>query len=145
TGHAAGHGPLDLTGTDLAGVDLPEGSGKTGLIIVDIVNGFATAGAGNLAPSVANAQVSHMVSEADLTAYGLPVFAFVDSHQPGKAEPLYPLHCEIGTGEENLVPELLWLEDELGATLVRKDCINGFIGAYRADGSNALLDWLNRE
>ncbi len=142
--------PLDLTGTVLTGVDLPEGSGKTGLIIVDIVNGFATVGAGNLAPPVANAQVSRMVAEADrlakaFTAQGLPVFAFLDSHQPGKAEPPYPPHCEIGTGEENLVPELLWLEDEPAATLVRKDCINGFIGAYRADGSNALLDWLNRE
>ncbi|MFP6697305.1 MAG: isochorismatase family protein [Alphaproteobacteria bacterium] len=114
--------PLDLTGTVLTGVDLPEGSGKTGLIIVDIVNGFATVGAANLAPAGLNAQVSRMV-----------------------AEPPYPPHCEIGTGEENLVPELLWLEDEPGATLVRKDCINGFIGAYRADGSNALLDWLNRE
>ncbi len=124
------------------------GEGRTGLIIVDIVNGFATVGAGNLAPPVENPQVSRMVEEAnklarDFTTRGWPVFAFLDSHEPGKAEPPYPPHCEIGTGEENLVPELLWLEDEPNATLVRKDCINGFIGAYQADGSNALLDWLN--
>jgi nicotinamidase-related amidase len=128
---------------------LKAAEGKTGLIIVDIVNGFATVGAGNLAPPVESPQVSRMVEEAnklarDFTARGWPVFAFLDSHQPGKAEPPYPPHCEIGTGEENLVPELLWLEDAANATLVRKDCINGFIGAYQSDGSNALLDWLNR-
>ncbi len=129
-------------------LDVSNGGGDIGLIIVDIVNGFATVGAGNLAPPVENPQVSQMVKEADrlardFTAKGRPVFAFLDSHEPGKAEPPYPPHCEIGTGEENLVPELLWLEDAQLATLVRKDCINGFIGAYQSDGSNALLDWLN--
>ena len=42
------------------------------------------------------------------------------------------------------MPELSWLEDEANATLVRKDCINGFVGAIRRDGSNALVDWLNQ-
>ena len=45
------------------------------------------------------------------------------------AEPPYPPHCEAGTGEENLVPELAWLERDSNTMLVRKDCINGFIGA----------------
>ena len=60
--------PLVMEPLDLTGIDLPEGSGKTGLIIVDIVNGFATVGAGNLAPPVANAQVSRMAAEADRLA-----------------------------------------------------------------------------
>ncbi|MDP6692279.1 MAG: isochorismatase family protein [Alphaproteobacteria bacterium] len=139
--------PLALDGLDLD--NSVTSTGGMGLILVDIVNGFATVGAGNLAPPVANSQVSQMVAEANRLARGFaernwPLLAFLDSHQPGKAEPPYPPHCEIGTGEENLVPELLWLEEEANATLVRKDCINGFIGAIRPDGSNILVDWLNR-
>jgi len=62
---------------------------------------------------------------------------------PGKPEPPYPPHCEKGTGEEELVPELKWLEQENAATLVRKNCINGFIGAFRPDGGNSVVDWVN--
>ena len=87
---------------------------RAGLVIVDEVNGFATVGAG----------------------------AFQDTHIPGKPEPPYPPHCEAGTGEEELVPELKWLEQDANTTLVRKDCINGFIGAMRSDGSNAVADWV---
>lgn len=124
------------------------GAGRVGLVIVDEVNGFATVGAGNLAPPVDNPQVSTMVSETDrlaraFSAKGWPVLAFLDTHVPGKPEPPYPPHCEAGTGEENLVPELAWLEQDANATLVRKDCINGFVGAIRPDGSNAVVDWVN--
>ncbi len=119
-----------------------------GLVIVDEVNGFATVGAGNLAPPAPNSQVSQMVTETDRLARafadaGRPLLAFLDTHEPGKPEPPYPPHCEAGTGEENLVPELAWLDDSPAATLVRKDCINGFVGAIRADGSNAVVDWVN--
>ncbi|MDA1101024.1 MAG: isochorismatase family protein [Proteobacteria bacterium] len=139
--------PLALASLHLN--DAGSAGGQFGLVMVDIVNGFATVGAGNLAPPVENPQVSRMVSEADrlaraFAARGWPMLAFLDSHQAGKPEPPYPPHCEIGTGEENLVPELLWLEGEANATLLRKDCINGFVGAIRPDGSNALVDWLNR-
>ncbi|MBT3330954.1 MAG: isochorismatase family protein [Rhodospirillaceae bacterium] len=140
--------PLAVTPLRLNGAD--GGASRFGLIMVDIVNGFATVGAGNLAPPVPNAQVSHMVDEAvrlsrTFADQGWPMLAFMDSHEPGKPEPPYPPHCEIGTGEEDLVPELAWLESEAAATLVRKDCINGFVGAIRPNGSNALVDWLNDE
>ena len=119
-----------------------------GLIIVDIVNGFATVGAGNLAPPTENAQVTRMVAESDRLARGFgekgwPVLAFLDTHVPGKPEPPYPPHCEQGTGEEELVPALQWLESAPTATLVRKDCINGFVGAIGPDGRNAVVDWAN--
>lgn len=120
-----------------------------GLVIVDIVNGFATVGAGALAPPVPDEQVARMVTETDSLARaflgeGRPVLAFLDTHQPGKPEPPYPPHCEAGTGEEELVPQLKWLEDERGATLVRKDCINGFVGAIDpATGRNAVVDWVD--
>lgn len=121
----------------------------TGLVIVDEVNGFASVGAGPLAPPRENPAVSRMISETDrlarsFSARGWPILAFLDSHEPGKAEPPYPPHCEIGTGQENLVPALAWLGDCPQAQLMRKDCINGYIGAEQRDGSNIVRDWIAR-
>lgn len=119
----------------------------TGLVIVDEVNGFATVGGGNLAPLSENLQVTRMVDETDRLARGFrrqgwPILAFLDTHQPGKPEPPYPPHCERGTGEEELVPKLKWLERDNAAKLIRKDCINGFVGAMRPDGGNGVVDWI---
>ena len=50
--------PTAMTRYDMAGR-------RTGLIIVDEVNGFATVGAGNLAPPTPNAQVARMIVETD--------------------------------------------------------------------------------
>ena len=128
----------------------------TGLVIVDEVNGFCTVGAGNLAPPAPDAQISRMVEETDrlarrFVAAKRPVLAFLDTHEPGKPEPPYPPHCERGTGEENLVRELEWLADEPDVTLIRKDCINGFVGAMEATPirgahgatHNRCVDWVN--
>jgi nicotinamidase-related amidase len=131
--------------------------GRTvGLVIVDEVNGFCTVGAGALAPPAPDSQVARMVEETDRLARRFaeekrPILAFLDTHQPGKPEPPYPPHCERGTGEENLVPELAWLEECNGATLIRKDCINGFVGAIEASyvggahgqHHNKAVDWIN--
>lgn len=122
---------------------------RAGLVIVDEVNGFATVGAGPLAPPKPNAQVSRMVAETDRLARrfaerGAPIAAFLDTHEPGKPEPPYPPHCERGTGEENLVPELAWLETHPGASLIRKDCINGFVGAMESGArENRVVGWIN--
>jgi len=121
----------------------------TGLIIVDEVNGFAAVGGGNLAEPSENAQVTRMIDETDrlarsFTAQGWPIVAFLDTHEPGKPEPPYSPHCEAGSGEEELVDQLKWLEGNANATLVRKDCINGFIGGIGADGRNAVVDWINQ-
>ena len=127
---------------------LSVGARRTGLVIVDEVNGFATVGAGYLAPPVENPQVTRMVDETDrlaraFTAGKRPILAFLDTHVPGKAEPPYPPHCEAGTGQENLVPQLAWLENDKHSTLVRKDCINGFVGSIGPDGRNRVVDWTN--
>jgi nicotinamidase-related amidase len=119
----------------------------TGLVIVDEVNGFCTVGCGPLAPPVPNEQVSRMVRETEALArqfaeQGWPILAFLDTHEPGKPEPPYPPHCERGTGQENLVPELEWLGGSEHATLIRKDCINGFVGAIEESGRNLLVDWI---
>ncbi len=121
----------------------------TGLVIVDEVNGFATVGCGPLAPPAPNPQISAMIGETmglarRFEAQGWPILAFLDTHEPGKPEPPYPPHCERGTGQENLVPDLAWLDSARHATLLRKDCINGFVGAIRDDGRNLVVDWVNR-
>ncbi|CAA0807369.1 Nicotinamidase 1 [Striga hermonthica] len=83
---------------------------KAGLVLVDIINGFCTVGAGNLAPREPNKQISEMVDESSKLAKIFcdkkwPVIAFLDSHHPGKIEHPYPPHCINGTDESNLVPE----------------------------------------
>lgn len=141
------HCPIQTTAYDLRGR-------TAGLVIVDEVNGFCTVGAGNLAPPVHDEQISTMVGQTvelarHFTSNRWPILAFLDTHEPGKPEPPYPPHCEIGTGEERLVPELAWLEGDPHATLIKKDCINGFVGAMehspKAHGAthNRFVDWVN--
>jgi nicotinamidase-related amidase len=130
----------------LAPFDLGRVTG--GLIVVDEVNGFATVGAGPLAPAAPNAQVDRMVSETarlarEFAGRKRPIAVFLDSHEPGKPEPPYPPHCERGTGQDELVPALDWLKTCPQATLIRKDCINGFVGAIRPDGTNVMVGWVN--
>jgi nicotinamidase-related amidase len=139
----------------LAPYDLP--ASDVGLIIVDVVNGFCTVGAGNLAPVEPNAQIARMVDETArlarrFSAAKRPILAFLDTHEPGKPEPPYPPHCERGTGEENLVPELEFLKNEPDAVLIRKDCINDFVGSIEATPArnahgvshNRCVDWINQ-
>ena len=45
--------------------------------------------------------------------------------------------------EEELVDELIWLERDANTMLVRKDCINGFVGAIGPDERNAVVDLVN--
>ena len=122
---------------------------KCGLVVVDEVNGFATVGAGALAPRQPNAQVSRMVDETDrlarfFAARGLPIAAFLAPHEPFQPEPPYPPHCARGTGEEELVPALQWFPDCPQATLMRPDCITCFVGAQALDsGENGMVRWVN--
>jgi len=122
---------------------------RCGLVIIDEVNGFVTVGAGALAPRSANPQVSQMVSETDRLAKWFsessrPIAAFLDTHTPGKPEPPYPPHCEQGSGEEDLVEKLKWLQTCQHVTVFRKDCINGFVGAHDPNtGENSFVSWVN--
>jgi nicotinamidase-related amidase len=129
-------------------VVLPSSPHKhVGLVVVDEVNGFCTVGAGNLAPQQQNEQVAQMVEETvqmakAFSSRGWPILALLDTHEEHKPEPPYPPHCIRGTGEENLIPELKWLESDPNALLLRKDCIDGFIGGIQDDGSNTIVDWI---
>ncbi len=131
---------------------LPE---RSGLVIVDEVNGFCTPGAGNLAPPAPDARIERMVEETDRLARAFadrhrPIFVTLDTHEPDRPEPPYPPHCIRGSGEEELVPRLAWLERYPEATLLRKDCINTFVGAMEpanvrgAHGLfvNRFVDWV---
>ncbi|KAK6135656.1 hypothetical protein DH2020_030593 [Rehmannia glutinosa] len=120
---------------------------KAGLVLVDIINGFCTVGAGSLAPREPNRQISEMIEESEKLAKVFcdkkwPVLAFLDSHQPGKLEHPYPPHCITGTDESNLVPALSWIEEEPNVTIRRKDCYDGFVGSIQEDGSNVFVDWV---
>ncbi|XP_059647988.1 nicotinamidase 1-like [Cornus florida] len=120
---------------------------KTGLVLVDIINGFCTVGAGNLAPTEPNRQISEMINESARLARVFcdkkwPVLAFLDSHHPDKLEHPYPPHCITGTDESNLVPALQWLEKEPNVTIRRKDCYDGYLGSIEEDGSNVFVDWV---
>ncbi|KAA0683137.1 isochorismatase family protein [Azospirillum brasilense] len=128
-------------------------AGGTGLVIIDEVKGFAAVGCGPLAPAAPNAQVDRMIAETDRLARrfagaGWPICVSLDRHAPDKPEPPYLPHCLVGTGHDELVSELAWLESEPSATLIAKDCINFFIGATETDGAgkagrNRLVDWVN--
>lgn len=125
-------------------------SQRVGLIIIDEIVGFAQTGGGNLAPQHPNAQVEEMVRETNRLAKSFsnlkwPILAFRDCHIPGKAEAPYPPHCEKGTGEEEFVPELKWLEKDPQTTIIDKDCINGFIGAQNDLGINLFVDWVKQK
>ncbi|GKV02330.1 hypothetical protein SLEP1_g14784 [Rubroshorea leprosula] len=127
-------------------VVFPE-EGLTGLVLVDIINGFCTVGAGNLAPREPNRQLSRMINESAKLAKlfcekKLPVMAFLDTHQPNKPEEPYPPHCITGTDESNLVPALQWIENEPNVTIRRKDCYDGYLGSIENDGSNVFVDWV---
>ncbi|CAI9777658.1 unnamed protein product [Fraxinus pennsylvanica] len=126
---------------------LLSGDVKTGLVLVDIVNGFCTVGSGNLAPQAPDEQISGMVDESVKLAKMFsekkwPIYALLDTHHPDIPEPPYPPHCLAGTDESKLIPALQWLENEPSATLRCKGCIDGFLGSFEKDGSNVFVDWV---
>ncbi|XP_047335120.1 nicotinamidase 1-like [Impatiens glandulifera] len=141
---------LDLLKTELPIEEEPlilSGDVNTGLVVVDVINGFCTVGAGNLAPAVPNKQISGMVEETvrisrKFSENKWPIYALLDTHHPDKPEHPYPPHCLAGTDESELVPDLKWLENEENVTIRRKDCINGYIGSTEKDGSNVFINWV---
>lgn len=119
--------------------------GRPGLLIVDEVHGFCTVGRGPLAPAVPNPQVDRMIDETNRLAKIIrPKLVFRDSHAPGQDEAPYPAHCEAGTGDDELVDALAWLEGDADTTVMPKECINGVIGGIQPDGTNIVFDWAVR-
>ena len=122
------------------------GTGPVGLVIVDAGVGFTREG--NLAdpehmvPMVETIGTTWHALKAALGDQ-LHTLCFLDTHQPDIPEPPYPPHCIIGTGEELMDPHLAWLLDTPQVEIIRKDCINGFVGAIdRKTGVNAFCEWV---
>lgn len=133
--------PVAATAFDLAGR-------RCGLVVIDEQNGFATVGAGPLAPVEPNDQIDRMIAETDRLARrfeerGLPIAVFLDWHATDRPEPPYPPHCLAGTAEAELVPALAWLEHSPAATILKADCINDFVGSIDPEtGRNAIVEWI---
>jgi nicotinamidase-related amidase len=119
-------------------------SGRVGLVVVDPGVGFTRRGAlsdpERMVPMVHRIGAEYRALKAAFP--DLRVLVFLDTHHPDIPEPPYPTHGVIGTGEEDVDPDLAWLLAEPGVTVVRKDCINGFVGAIdRHTGRNAFAEW----
>lgn len=124
----------------------PAPTGQVGLVMVDPCVGFTRRG--NLSDPTHMVPMVHAMSDRCRQLRGdlgdrLRVLVFLDTQHPDIPEPPYPPHCIVGTGEEDLDPDLRWLLDEPRVTILRKDCINGFVGAIdRATGRNVFVDWV---
>ena len=126
--------PVQPVSYDLAGRE-------AGLVVVDVIDGWCTPGAGPLAPATPEAGIERMVEVNGGLARSFlrrrrAVLALVN----GSTRP----------GGETLVPALRWLEDEPDATVLRTDCVNGFVGGIEAvhhgthgTSRNRVVDWVN--
>jgi nicotinamidase-related amidase len=99
-------------------------AGRTALIIVDMINGFAREGAlasprvGGLIPAIRD-----LLQRAK--DRGIPAVAFGDSHLENSLEfESYPPHCIAGTAESEVVAELAGVG---GYTFLPKHSTNGFL------------------
>jgi nicotinamidase-related amidase len=132
--------------------------GETGLVIVNEIGAFGAAGAGPFAPIAPDAQIAPIVAEIDRLARRFverrwPILALVDAHEAGRPEPSPPYpprRDEHGSSSEELAPELAWLEKDPDVTLLRKDCVNGFVGGIEpvhhgthGTSRNRVVDWVN--
>ncbi|CAI0474317.1 unnamed protein product [Linum tenue] len=87
------------------------GNLRTGVIMVDIINGFYIVGAGNLAPRRPDKKLLKMGEELMRLSRAfynkkLHVFSFLDTHHIDVPKPPYPSHCIPSTHEANLAPKL---------------------------------------
>ncbi len=98
--------------------------GKTGLVIVDMVNGFLTEGILS-SPRSASVlpEVENLLKMAN--AYKMPVVAFADCHEPDCIEfQSFPPHCIRGTSESEIAESL----QNIGGYLkIEKNSTNGFL------------------
>ena len=120
--------------------------GAVGLIVVDAGVGFTRSGnlsdPAHMIPMVRRIGAEYRALRAAL-GDRLHTLCFLDTHHPDVPEPPYPPHGIIGTGEEEMDPELAWLPAEPQVTVVRKDCINGFVGGIDPrTGRNLVVEWV---
>jgi len=120
--------------------------GNVGLVIVDPGRGFTREGnladPNHMVPMVMRIAADYQDLKADL-GDRLHVLIFLDTHHADIPEPPYPPHGVIGTGEEDIDPALEFLLNEPNVTVIRKDCINGFVGSISlVTGDIKFADWM---
>lgn len=125
---------------------VPIGPGNVGIVVIDAGVAFTRRGQlsdpDHMIPMVRRIGATWRDLDTDLEDR-LYTLCFLDTHHADIPEPPYPTHGVIGTGEEDIDPELAWLPQQPRVTVVRKDCINGFVGAIdRATGHNAFCAWV---
>lgn len=122
------------------------GQGPVGLVIVDAGVAFTRRGSlsdpEHMVPMVH--RIAHIWHDLDRRLGDrLHTLCFLDTHHADIPEPPYPPHGVIGTGEEDMDPELAWLLERPQVEVVRKDCINGFVGSIdRQTGHNRFCAWV---
>lgn len=115
---------LDLT-EKLTSVDLSEfPPGRTVLVIIDMVNGFAREGA--LQSPRVEALIPEIVRlSKSFDEKGMEKLAFADSHSHESPEfAAYPPHCLLETTESDIVEEI---REVGGYQLIPKNSTNGFL------------------
>ncbi len=117
--------------------DLKLDASTTGIIVVDPVVGFCDRGA--LSDPARMQPMVKQINELLKTFSDTRVLIFLDTHD--KSEPPYPDHCMIGSGEEEITKDLKWVLNQKRTTIIKKDCINGFIGSIKK-GRNLLTQWI---
>ena len=131
--------PIQLGSYDVGG----EGAG---LAIVNPIGALCAAESGEIATE---GRIGGMVARCDALARRFlerrsPVLALADadaSVMPSSGR---------GQGAAELVAELAWLRNEPDVTLLRKDCIDGFVGGIEpiyhgthGTSRNRVVDWVN--
>jgi nicotinamidase-related amidase len=134
--------PISLSEISLSGTH------AVGLVVVDAGVAFTRQGTlsdpTHMLPMVRRIGEHFKALEAALGSR-LHTLCFLDTHHPDIPEPPYPPHGVMGTGEENIDPELEWLLEKPQLTVIRKDCINGFVGGIdRETGRNAVAEWVKQ-
>ena len=121
----------------------------TGLAIVNPIKALCSVGAGPFAPAADDDRIDGLVERSDALArrfveWRCPVLTLVDTTDavvvPGGG----------GQGAAELAAELAWLGDDPDVTVLRKDCMDGFVGGIEpiyhgthGTSRNRVVDWVN--
>ena len=120
--------------------------------IVDMVNGFCKPGCGPLAPPAPDPIMATTIGQVSGLAtrfrnQGSRIIVWRDWHKADFSEQPFPPHCIEDTEEAELVEQLVWLESAADL-IIKKPCINGWVGAEESAGGSCLLnpvyDYLRR-
>ncbi len=122
----------EIRGASIRLEDLQKG--KTAIVVVDMVNGFVHQG---LLSSPRILAIVDPIKRLMARAQGCEKIFFLDRHSDSSPElKTYGIHAVIGSGEDELIPELAGMAEGAAATVIQKNSTNGF----HAPGFRAWLE-----